>query len=60
LDAGVLKVEFGDVLDCDAALAETTSKLYVVFAVRPVNVTEWAVTSVGSIVELDPYPVVVP
>jgi hypothetical protein len=59
LDAGVLKVEFTDVVDCAAAFADTTSKSYVVPAVSPVSVTECAVVNPATEAE-EPYPVVVP
>jgi hypothetical protein len=38
--ANVTNVEFGELADVPAEFAETTSKLYVVPADRPVSVTE--------------------
>jgi len=42
----VVNVAFGEVLDVFDELADTTSKLYFVPAVRPVSVTEWLVVRV--------------
>jgi len=50
----VLKVPLGDVVDCDAALVDTTSKSYAVLAASPVRVTECAVTRVVSCGDEEP------
>jgi hypothetical protein len=44
----VVKLEFVDVEETDKAFADITSKSYAVPGVRPVRVTEWLVTSIGS------------
>jgi hypothetical protein len=44
--AVVVKVVFAEVAEVPVALADTTSKSYRVPGVKPVNVTEWLVTSV--------------
>jgi len=49
-----VKVEFDDVADVPPEFAETTSKSYVVLAVKPVSVTEWLVVSVVLSVEEEP------
>ncbi len=56
----VVNVALGEVLDVFAEFADTTSKLYVVPAIKPVSVTEWLVVSVVLSVDEVPYPVVVP
>jgi hypothetical protein len=56
----VVNVALGDVLDVFAEFADTTSKSYVVPAVKPVSVTEWLVVSVVLSVDELPYPVVLP
>ncbi len=50
----VTKVEFADVAFVPAELADTTSKLYVVDPVKPVSVTEWAVTKLVFSVDAEP------
>ncbi len=52
--ARVVKVEFVEVAETLVELAETTSKLYVVPAVRPVKVTECAVVNELFSVEDEP------
>jgi hypothetical protein len=55
-----VNVEFAEVEDVPAEFAETTSKSYVVLAVKPVSVTEWLVVSVVFSVEEEPYEVLPP
>jgi molybdate-binding protein len=51
---GVAKVEFGEVDAVPAEFADTTSKSYVVPAVKPINVTEWLV--VNAVFRVDEEP----
>ncbi len=56
----VVSVELLEAADVPLAFAETTSKSYRVPAVKPVNVTEWLVTSaVFNVVDV-PYADVAP
>jgi hypothetical protein len=50
----VVNVAFGEVEEMLDEFADTTSKLYVVPAVKPVSVTEWLVVSVVFSVEEEP------
>jgi hypothetical protein len=56
----VVNVEFAEVADVPAEFAETTSKSYVVLAVKPVRVTEWLVVSVVFSVDEEPYELLPP
>ena len=58
--AVVVKVALGEVAVRVALLVETTSKSYSVPGVKPVSVTECAVTNMVFAGDCDPYEVVVP